>query len=98
MRRAVLMLTVATMLGAAAGAFGVRALSAEQEAEKRAVLVTTDLADIPGYEVRIWRTDIGRRGQALSSRNRVQLRSGGLADPVVVMISPKGQPLAVPVK
>ena len=59
MRRMVLMLTVAAMLGAAAGAFGVRALSAEQEAEKRTVLVTTDLADIPGYEVRIWRTDIG---------------------------------------
>ena len=47
------------ILGAAAGTIGVRALSAKQEAEKRTVLVTTDLVGIEGYEVRIWRTDIG---------------------------------------
>ena len=32
---------------------------AQPEAEKRTILVTTDLVGIDGYDVRIWRTDIG---------------------------------------
>src|SRR2546422_1343398 len=59
MRQIILMLAAAMILGAAAGAIGVRTLGAQQEAEKRTVLVTTDLVDVQGYEVRIWRTDIG---------------------------------------
>src|SRR5438093_12771151 len=59
MRQITLMLAAAMILGAAAGAIGVRTLGAQQEAEKRTVLVTTDLVDVQGYEVRIWRTDIG---------------------------------------
>jgi len=138
MRRTVLVFTVGTILGAMAGAVGVRALSAEQESEKRKVLDTTDLADVPGYEVRIWRTDIGpgvvaakhyhpgtecnyvlegsvilekegeaavnmKAGDAHCVRPRQILtpRNASQTDPyksVVVMISPKGQPLAVPVK
>ena len=138
MRRMALMFTTATILGATVGAFGVRSLTAQQETEKRTVLVTTDLADIPGYEVRIWRTDIGpgvvgakhyhpgtecnyvvegslilekegespvnlKAGQAHCARPRQVLvpRNASQTEPyksVVVMISPKGQPLAVPVK
>ncbi len=59
MRRMILMLGVAMTLGVAVGVIGPRALSAQQEAEKRTVLFTTDLVGIDGYEVRIWRTDIG---------------------------------------
>src|SRR3989475_5766111 len=59
MRQITLMLAAAMILGAAAGAIGVRTLGAQQEAEKRTVLVTTDLVDVQGYEVRMWRTDIG---------------------------------------
>src|SRR5207249_11571339 len=59
MRQITLMLAAAMILGAAAGAIGVRTLGAQQEAEKRTVLVTTDLVGVEGYEVRIWRTDIG---------------------------------------
>jgi quercetin dioxygenase-like cupin family protein len=138
MRRISLMLTVAVMLGVAAGAIGVRTLSAQQQAEARRVLVTTDLGDIQGYEVRIWRTDIGpgvvgakhyhpgtecnyvlegslilekdgeppvtlKAGDAHCTRPRQVLvpRNASQTEPyksVVVMIAPKGQPLAVPVK
>jgi quercetin dioxygenase-like cupin family protein len=138
MRRISLMLTVAMMLGVAAGAIGVRTLSAQQQAEARRVLVTTDLGDIQGYEVRIWRTDIGpgvvgakhyhpgtecnyvlegslilekdgeppvtlKAGDAHCARPRQVLvpRNASQPEPyksVVVMIAPKGQPLAVPVK
>src|SRR6058998_108615 len=59
MRQITLMLAAAMILGAAAGAIGVRTLGAQQEEEKRTVLVTTDLVDVQGYEVRMWRTDIG---------------------------------------
>jgi quercetin dioxygenase-like cupin family protein len=138
MRRTVWMLAGAMILGAVAGALGVRALSAQPEAEKRTVLVTTDLVDIQGYEVRIWRTDIGpgvvgakhyhpgtecnyvlegalilekegespinlKAGEAHCARPRQVLvpRNASQTAPyksVVVMIAPKGQPLAVPVK
>jgi hypothetical protein len=84
MRRISLMLTVAMMLGVAAGAIGVRTLSAQQQAEARRVLVPTDLGDIQGYEVRIWRTDIGPG--VVGARHyhpgiRMQLRPGRLVDP-----------------
>ncbi len=46
MRQITLMLAAAMILGAAAGAIGVRTLGAQQEAEKRTVLVTTDLVDV----------------------------------------------------
>ena len=138
MRRMVWMLAVATIVGAAAGAIGGRILSAQPEAEKRTVLVTTDLGDVQGYEVRMWRTDIGpgvvggkhyhpgtecnyvlegslilekegeapvtlKAGEAHCARPRQVLvpRNASQTEPyksVVVMIAPKGQPLAVPVK
>ena len=62
MRRMILMLAAATILGALAGGIGVRALGAQPETEQRRVLVTTDLIGVDGYEVRIWRTDIGPGG------------------------------------
>jgi len=126
------------ILGAAAGAIGVRTLGAQQEAEKRTVLVATDLVGVEGYEVRIWRTDIGpgavgrkhyhpgtecnyvlegslilekegeppvnlKAGDAHCARPRQVLvpRNASQTEPykrVVVMIAPKGQPLAIPVK
>ena len=138
MRRITLLLAAAVILGAAAGAIGVRSLGAQQEAEKRTVLVTTDLGGVEGYEVRIWRTDLGpgavgrkhyhpgtecnyvlegslilekegeppanlKAGDAHCARPRQVLvpRNASQTEPyksVVVMISPKGQPLAVPVK
>jgi quercetin dioxygenase-like cupin family protein len=138
MRQITLMLAAAVILGAAAGAVGVRALGAQQEAEKRTVLVTMDLVGIEGYEVRIWRTDIGpgvvgrkhyhpgtecnyvlegslilekegeppvnmKAGDAHCARPRQVLvpRNASQTEPyksVVVMIAPKGQPLAIPVK
>ncbi len=138
MRQITLMLAAAVILGAAAGAIGVRTLGAQQEAEKRTVLVTMDLVGIEGYEVRIWRTDIGpgvvggkhyhpgtecnyvlegslilekegeppvnmKAGDAHCARPRQVLvpRNASQTEPyksVVVMIAPKGQPLAIPVK
>lgn len=138
MRRMTLMLAIAVIFGAAAGAIGVRTLSAQQPTEQRRVLVTADLIDIPGYEVRIWRTDIGpgivgakhyhpgtecnyvlegvmtlekegespvnlKAGDAHCARPRQVLvpRNASQTEPyksVVVMIAPKGQPVAVPVK
>jgi quercetin dioxygenase-like cupin family protein len=138
MRQTTLMLVGAMILGAALGAIGVRTLSAQQEAERRTVLVTTDLVGVEGYEVRIWRTDLGpgvaggkhyhpgtecnyvlegslilekhgeppvnmkagdahcaRPGQVLVPRNASQTEP---YKSVVVLIAPKGQPLAIPVK
>src|SRR5262249_60522447 len=133
-----MMLGVAVLIGATGGALGVRALSAQQDAEKRTVLITADLVGIDGYEVRIWRTDIGpgvvgqrhyhpgtecnyvlegslvlekegeapvsmKAGDAHCARPRQVLvpRNASQTEPyksVVIMIAPKGQPLAVPVK
>ncbi len=46
-------------VGIALGMVGMRALSAQSTAEQRTVLVAADLVGVDGYEVRIWRTDIG---------------------------------------
>jgi uncharacterized cupin superfamily protein len=59
MRKIVLMCSAALMLGAIAGAIGVRTLDAQPQSERRTVLVSTDSVGIDGYEIRIWRTDIG---------------------------------------
>lgn len=61
MSRGSSLLAVATALvvGTAIGVVGMRALSAQPTAEQRTVLVAADLVGIDGYEVRIWRTDIG---------------------------------------
>jgi hypothetical protein len=51
---------VAMLLGIAVGAVGMGTLNAQHhETEKRRVLLTTDLVGIDGYELHIWRTDIG---------------------------------------
>ena len=138
MRRTMLLLLGALLIGASGGAVGVRALNAQPEMEKRSVLVAADLVDIPGYEVRIWRTDIGpgviaakhyhpgtecnyvlqgsvilekegespvtlKAGDAHCAKPRQVLlpRNASQTEPyksVVIMIAPKGQPIAVPVK
>lgn len=54
--RGILVVTLA--VGVALGAMGSHVVGAQQS-EKRTVLVTSDLRGIDGYEVRLWRTDIG---------------------------------------
>src|SRR5262249_30964944 len=137
-RQRAFVLGAAMLLGVAVGAIGVHTLNAQPEVEKRTVLVTTDLVGVDGYEVRIWRTDIGpgvvgqkhyhpgmecnyvlegslilqkegespvsmKAGDAHCARPRQILvpRNASQTEPyksVVIMIAPKGQPLAVPVK
>lgn len=138
MRRVAWVAVVSMLFGAVAGAIGVHTLGAQQESERRTVLVTADLVGIDGYEVRIWRTDIGpgvvgakhyhpgtecnyvlegtlilekeaespvtlKAGNAHCARPRQVLvpRNASQTEPyksVVMMIAPKGQPLAIPVK
>ena len=137
MKRTVGMLVVTLVVGAALGVMASRLVAAQQVSEQRTVLATADLKDIEGYEVRIWRTDIGpgvvgakhyhpgtecvyvlegalnlQEGNAsvdlkagtahcvppktvLVPRNASQSEA---YKSLVVMIAPKGQPLAVPVK
>lgn len=45
--------------GAALGALGSHVVAGQEASEKRTVLVTSDLKGIDGYEVRMWRTDLG---------------------------------------
>ena len=52
-------LVLGVSLGVVASMLGSRVLTAQPEREKRTVLVTTDLVGVDGYEVRMWRTDIG---------------------------------------
>ena len=123
--------------GAALGVFGTHIVVAQQ-AEQRTVLLTNDLVGIEGYEVRMWRTDLGagvvgskhyhpgteciyvlegalhlekpgetaahlKAGDAhcVPPKTILVPRNASSTDPyksLVVMITPKGQPLAVPVK
>ena len=52
-------LVITLAVGAALGAIGNQIMAAQQASEMRTVLVTTDLAGIEGYELRMWRPDIG---------------------------------------
>lgn len=132
----ILVITLAT--GVALGAIGSHIVAAQQASERRTVLLTTDLVGIEGYEVRMWRTDIGpgvvgakhyhpgteciyvlegalnleKEGEAsahlkagdahcVPPRTVLVPRNASNTEPyksLVVMIAPKGQPLAVPVK
>ena len=125
-------------VGAALGMMGGHIVVAQQATEQRTVLLTSDLVGIEGYEVRMWRTDIGpgvvgakhyhpgteciyvlegalileKQGEAsahlkagdahcVPPRTILVPRNASSTDPyksLVVMITPKGQPLAVPVK
>jgi len=138
MRRIALILGAAMLILGAGYVIGLRTLTAQQEPEKRTVLITSDLIGIDGYEVRIWRTDIGpgvvgqkhyypgtecnyvlegslilekegeapvsmKAGDAHCAKPRQVLvpRNASQTEPyksVVVLIAPKGQPLAIPVK
>jgi hypothetical protein len=139
MRRTALTFGAAMLFGAAIGAVGVGTLKAQHhEPEKRTILVTKDLVGIDGYQVYIWRTDIGPGGVGKKHYHpgtecnfvlegslvlekvgleSVRMNAGDVhcADPrqvliprnasqtepyksVVVMIAPKGQPLAVPLE
>jgi quercetin dioxygenase-like cupin family protein len=51
-------LVIAVFIGTAAGMAGVQFVIAQQAAEKRTVLLTTDLKGVEGQELRMWRTDI----------------------------------------
>ena len=122
--------------GAALGAIGT--VAAQQQSEKRTALLKTDLAGTQGYELHMWRTDIGpgvvggkhyhpgteciyvlqgnmnlekvgketihlSPGDAHCVPPKTVLvpRNASATEPyqsLVVMIAPKGQPIAVPVK
>ncbi|HKW38682.1 MAG TPA: cupin domain-containing protein [Burkholderiales bacterium] len=111
---------------------------AQQQSEKRTALLNTELAGAPGFEVHMWRTDIGpgvtgsrhwhpgteciyvlegnmeleeqgagivrlKAGDAHCVKPHTVLvpRNASGTEPyksLVVMIAPKGQPIAVPVK
>jgi quercetin dioxygenase-like cupin family protein len=127
----------ALALGTVLGVTGTRILSAHQGSENRTMLLTADLIGIEGYEVRMWRTDIGpgvvgakhyhpgtecvyilegalnleegqneahlKAGDAHCVPPKTVLvpRNASSTEPyksLVVMITPKGQPLAFPVK
>jgi quercetin dioxygenase-like cupin family protein len=132
----ILMITLA--VGAALGVTGSHIIAAQQASERRTVLLTTDLVGMEGYELRMWRTDIGpgvvgakhyhpgteciyvlegalileKEGEAPANlkagdahcvppRTVLEPRNASNTDPyksLVVMLAPKGQPLAVPVK
>jgi quercetin dioxygenase-like cupin family protein len=117
---------------------GSHIIAAQQESERRTVLLTTALVAIEGYELRMWRTDIGpgvvgakhyhlgteciyvlegalnlekvgegtvhlKAGEAHCVPPRTVLvpPNASHTEPyksLVVMIAPKGQPLAEPVQ
>jgi quercetin dioxygenase-like cupin family protein len=125
-------------VGVALGVIGDHIVVAQQATEQRTVLLTSDLVGIAGYEVRMWRTDIGpgvagakhyhpgteciyvldgaldleKQGEAsahlkagdahcVPPKTILVPRNASSTAPyksLVVMITPKGQPLAVPVK
>ncbi len=131
-------LMIIVAVGATLGVMGSHMIAAQQESERRAVLLKTDLVGIEGYELRMWRTDIGpgvvgakhyhpgteciyvlegalnleKQGEAsahlkagdahcVPPRTVLVPRNASNTEPyksLVVMIAPKGQPLAVPVK
>jgi quercetin dioxygenase-like cupin family protein len=59
MKATVGILVITLVVGAALGVIGSRIMAAQQESERRTVLLTTDLGGIEGHELRMWRTDIG---------------------------------------
>jgi quercetin dioxygenase-like cupin family protein len=131
-------LAVGVIALAVAGGMGSGAAVAQQQSEKRTVLLQTDLVGTEGYELRMWRTDIGpgvagakhyhpgteciyvlqgqmdlekvgqetihlKPGEAHCVPPKTVLipRNASSTEPyqsLVVMIAPKGQPIAVPVK
>jgi quercetin dioxygenase-like cupin family protein len=130
-------LAIGVIALAVAGGMGSGAVVAQQQSEKRTVLLQTDLVGTEGYELRMWRTDIGpgvvgakhyhpgteciyvlqgsmtleegketahlKSGDAHCVKPGTVLvpRNASSTEPyqsLVVMIAPKGQPLAVPVK
>ena len=52
-------LAITLAIGVVLGAVGSHIVAAQGAPEKRTVLLTTDLTGINGYELRMWRTDLG---------------------------------------
>jgi quercetin dioxygenase-like cupin family protein len=138
MRSTTAIALVTLAVGAALGAIGSRVVTGQEGSERRTVLLTSELKGIDGFEVRMWRTDIGpgvvgarhyhpgteciyvlegaldldkegeqaahlKAGEAhcVAPRTVLVPRNASTTEPyksLVVMISPKGQPIAVPVK
>ena len=137
MKHTAAILATTLLVGTVLGAMGSRIVAAQQGSESRTVLLTKDLVGIEGYEVRMWRTDIGPGGagakhyhpgteciyvlegaldieeagtsihlkagdaHCVAPKTVLVPRNASSAEPyksLVVMIAPKGQPLAVPVK
>jgi quercetin dioxygenase-like cupin family protein len=135
--RRVGILVVGLSAGAALGVMGTHIVTAQQAPEMRTPLVTTDLGGVQGYEIRMWRTNIGpgvigpkhyhpgtectyvlegslileeagtpvpiKAGEAHCVPPNTVLVPGNASSTepyksLVVMISPKGQPIAVQVK
>ena len=138
MRSMIGVTAAALVFGAALGGLGTQIVLAQHGTEQRNVLMTADLKGIDGYEIRMWRTDLGpgvigakhyhpgteciyvldgalnlekqgeptahlKAGDAhcvppktvLLPRNASTTKS---YKSLVVMISPKGEPIAVPVQ
>ncbi len=138
MRPTIGTLVITLAVGAVLGTMGNHIVAAQQASERRTVLLTSDLAGIDGYELRMWRTDIGpgvvgakhyhpgteciyvlegaldleKQGEAsahlkagdahcVPPKTVLVPRNASSTEPyksLIVMIAPKGQPLAVPVK
>ncbi len=62
MKRTAVTPALTLIVGIILGLIGNQVLGAQQQSETRTVLLTTDLVGIDGYEVRIWRTNIGPGG------------------------------------
>lgn len=132
------MLIIALAVGVVLVVVASPIIAAQQESERRTVLLTTDLLGMEGYELRMWRTDIGpgvvrakhyhpgtectyilegalileQEGEAAAylkagdghcvpPRKVLVPRNASNTEPyksLVVMIAPKGQPLAVTVE
>ena len=137
MRRSVGILVIGLAAGAALGVTGGQIVSAQQAHDMRTALLTADLGGVEGYEIHMWRTEIGpgvdgpKHYHPGTECNYVlegalNLEEAGVVVPIktgeahcvppktvlvprnasktesykslVVMISPKGQPIAVQVK
>jgi quercetin dioxygenase-like cupin family protein len=136
MKRTVGILGIGLVAGAALGVMGGRIAISQQASMERKPLLTNDVGGVEGYEIRIWRTDIGpgvegpkhyhpgtectyvlegslileeagvpvpiKAGEAHCAPPKAVLvpRNASSTEPyksVVMMISPKGQPIAVQV-
>ncbi len=59
MKPTLTLLVLTLVIGVVLGAVGTHFVTAQPAQEQRTALVTSDLVGLDGYEIRIWRTDLG---------------------------------------